>query len=205
MASCGTATGMASRGTPGSRSGVSSPGRRPRRHGTPTASTSGRPGATARLGTAGGTEPAGSTGSGFPASPADPGRGRRGDAPRGTGPLRPALQLDDVALGIGDVGPGHVAAVRGLGRDDVADGTTTFGKHDTPGFLDVGDLERDVAEARSVRLGRRMLERRLVLVDLERRAAGPDTRQSEVDAPKRGVRDPGARREHRTAVVALGR
>jgi hypothetical protein len=48
--------------------------------------------------------------------------------------LCPALELDDVALGIADVAPGHPSTVGGRQRHDVADRAATGSENGGTGF-----------------------------------------------------------------------
>ncbi len=61
--------------------------------------------------------------------------------------------------------------------------------------MDLRHDERDVAETRAVRLGWWVLERRVVLEDLERRASRSTPGQAKVDTPQGGVRDLGRSRQ----------
>src|SRR6478672_3190053 len=114
----------------------------------------------------------------------------------------PALELDEVVLGIAHVGELDVAGGRRLAgdlaglaavRDDLGDRRR-----------DVFDGERDVTVARAVRDRMRLRDDLVVRVDLDRRPVVAAARQSEMRAADARAGDPGAALEPRAREIALG-
>ena len=84
-----------------------------------------------------------------------------------------------------------VPAVLGLHGDDLAEPAAARGDDGIDRGRDVRDLERDVAPARSVDLGARVVVDRVVLEDLERRTAVAVARQAQMGAGQVGVVEAG--------------
>src|SRR5262245_38981053 len=115
----------------------------------------------------------------LPAGPAP--RAPRRTWSRGGGwRVAPALELDDVALGVRRITPRDAAAVGGLRGDDVADAPAAGGHDLVERRRDIRHLERDVAPAgprdRGPGVGRCVV----VLEDLQRRPRRSETRQPQV-------------------------